>query len=415
MQSLLFCVKMCSMVKTREIYYEDAYISSFEATVLSCLDSGKGFYNVILDSTAFFPEEGGQTSDVGTLTSEGHPPVRVSHASIKDGVITHRTDGPLEEGTTVRGAIDWEHRFSNMQQHTGEHIFSGIVSSEYGFDNVGFHLSDSEVTMDYSGPLSPEDIDAIEARVNRAIWENIEVLCRFPSSEELGSLEYRSKKELTGDVRIVIIPGYDACACCAPHVLRTGEVGLLKVVSCQNYKGGVRVSILCGKRAVAFLSEAHKLVTELSGFLTTGRDKVFESVTRQKDEIFKLKGELSQAREKLTEYELKQILQDGSKKGAFLVKDDDLDGNEMRKVANALADKLPGISGVFVSGKEGSYRYILASGSDAEDVRGLQEQLKEAFGAKGGGSKEMVQGSLVCDNITEVTGRCEMYGKQDRV
>lgn len=413
MQSSFFYATMCSMVKTTELYYESAYIKDFDASVLSCEKRADGSFDIVLDRTAFFPEQGGQSSDYGVFEVSGGPAVHVTHASIKGGIITHRADGALEAGTAVRGVIDWEHRFSNMQQHTGEHIFSGIVSSEYGYDNVGFHLSDSEVTMDYSGPLSTEDISRIEDKVNRAIWENIEVSCRFPSEEELKDLDYRSKKELTGDIRIVTVPGYDVCACCAPHVARTGEIGFLKVISCQNYKGGVRVSILCGKRAVDYLSEDHALAGELTGLLTTGRDKVYDAVVRQKDEIFRLKGQLSEARQKLLEYELKDILADDTKKGVFLVRDGGIDGNEMRKVANALTDKLPGISGVFVPGQDNSYKYILASGSDGADVRLLQEILRDSFNARGGGSREMVQGSLVCDNITEVTGRCEKYESRE--
>ncbi|MBQ9619017.1 MAG: gamma-glutamyl-gamma-aminobutyrate hydrolase family protein, partial [Neisseriaceae bacterium] len=156
--------------------------------------------------------------------------------------------------------------------------------------NVGFHLSDAEVTMDYNGVLGPEDIKKIELMVNRAIWENIEVICRFPSKEELDTIDYRSKKELTGDVRIVTIPGYDDCACCAPHVEKTGEIGLLKVISCQNYKGGVRVNILCGGRALEYIQNEHEIVSQLSGMLTTSADKIIPSLNKMRDENADLGG-----------------------------------------------------------------------------------------------------------------------------
>ena len=289
------------MVKTTEIYYENAYIDKFEATVLSCEEGKNGTYHVVLDRTAFFPEQGGQSSDTGILSGADGRSVRVTHTSIKEGVITHVTDSSFSDGEKVQGQIDFDHRFSNMQQHTGEHIFSGIVSSEYGFDNVGFHLSDSEVTMDYSGFLTPEQLREIELKVNRAIWENVEVICAFPTPSELEGMEYRSKKELTGDVRIVTVPGYDVCACCAPHVLRTGEIGLLKVISSEAHKGGVRVSILCGKRALKFLQAEHDIITELSRKLTTSVDKVIPSVEKAWDENRVLKGRLSEALEKLME------------------------------------------------------------------------------------------------------------------
>ena len=390
------------MVKTREIYYEDAYTAEFDAIVLECTEREKGGFTVILDATAFFPEQGGQSSDTGILkTSEGKE-ISVSHTSIKEGIISHITDEAIPEGTTVHGIIDWKHRFSNMQQHTGEHIFSGIVNSRFGYDNVGFHLSDKEVTMDYSGPISAEEISEIELAVNRAIWENVSVRCDFPSDEELETIDYRSKKELSGQIRIVTVEGYDVCACCAPHVLRTGEIGILKVVSCQNYKGGVRVSILCGQRALEYLGQCQSLVNELTGFFTTGSDKLMDSVKRQKDEIFELKGSLSDARQKLLEYEMKELSKDEGRSGVFLLRDEALDGNEMRKVANALGDRFPGISGVFVPAGGNGYRYILVSGSEGNSAKDLQQQLFDKFGAKGGGSPQMVQGSLSCDRISEV-------------
>ncbi|MCR5156582.1 MAG: hypothetical protein K6C96_07855 [Butyrivibrio sp.] len=389
------------MVKTREIYYEDAYISEFDATVLECSKRDKGGFSVVLDATAFFPEQGGQSSDIGVLRTEDGAEVYVSHTAIGGGIISHFTDTAIEPGSKVHGDIDWQHRFSNMQQHTGEHIFSGIVNSRFGYDNVGFHLSDSEVTMDYSGPISDEDIRKIELAVNEAIWQNVAVRCEFPSDEELASIDYRSKKELSGQIRIVTVEGYDVCACCAPHVLRTGEIGLLKVVGCQNYKGGVRVSILCGKRALDYLTDCQKLVSDLTGFFTTESGKVMDAVTRQKDEIFELKGRLGAVSEKLLKYEIDELAASGHKDGVFIVRDHALDGNEMRKTANALTERFSGISGVFAPSGDG-YRYIIASGSDGINSRDIQQKLFEAFGAKGGGSPQMVQGSISCDNIAEV-------------
>ena len=402
MQSLFFCGTMCSMVKTREIYYEDAYTAEFDATVLECSARDKGGFSVVLDATAFFPEQGGQSSDLGLLRDSTGREISVSHVSIRDGIISHITEEEIPEGSAVHGVIDWEHRFSNMQQHTGEHIFSGIVNSRFGYDNVGFHLSDSEVTMDYSGVISDEDIRDIEFAVNRAIWENVVVRCEFPSEKELESIDYRSKKELSGQIRIVTVEDYDVCACCAPHVNRTGEIGILKVVSCQNYKGGVRVSILCGKRALKYLDGCQKLVSDLTGFFTTSGDKVLDSVIRQKDEIFELKGRLSAATEKLLKYEIDELAAEESRPGVFLLREDALDGNEMRKVANALTERFTGISGVFVSAGGNSFRYILASGSDGRNAKDLQQRLFDKYGAKGGGSPQMVQGSLSCDRITEV-------------
>ncbi len=392
------------MVKTSKIYYENAYTDEFDAMVLSCREGKDGNFFVVLDRTAFFPEQGGQSSDTGVICLEDGTEINVSHTSIKEGIITHVTDREIPEGTKVHGKIDFDHRFSNMQQHTGEHIFSGIVNSRFGYDNVGFHLSDSEVTMDYNGILTPDDIKEIELAVNEAIWRNIEVICAFPSDEELEKIDYRSKKELSGDIRIVTIPGVDVCACCAPHVKRTGEIGLLKVVSLQAYKGGVRVSILCGRRALLFLQKEHEILNDVSRLLTTGTDKVFSSVERLSEENHEVKAKLSKAGEELLRYELSEI--DKSLENVLIVKED-LDGNLMRKTVTALMEDHGGFCGVFCGNDKEGYRYVLATGALQKDVMALQNVLKNEFGAKGGGKPPMIQGSLPAVSIDEVLRRCK--------
>ena len=398
------CDTMFSMEKTRELYYENAYMSEFDASVIKCIRDDKGRTSLVLDRTAFFPEQGGQRSDTGSITDAAGKQVSVRHASIKDGVIYHEVDAPIEEGASVHGIIDFDHRFSNMQQHTGEHIFSGLVSSKFGYDNVGFHLSDSEVTMDYNGVLTDEDIKETERRANEAIWRNIEVKCEFPTKEELEDIDYRSKKELSGDIRIVTIPGVDVCACCAPHVNRTGEIGILKVISCQNYKGGVRVSILCGKRALEFTCTEHEIVKDLTRLLTTGSDKIIESVKRSTEENYALKGELSECREQLIDIEISKIGSD--QEDVFLVRGKDLDGNLMRKIVNKLTAGHSGFCGVFAGTDSEGYKYIIASGSGGKDLGLLQNMLKNDHGARGGGNKQMIRGSLPSCSITDVINAC---------
>ena len=393
------------MDKTVELYYESAYLKEFDATVMECVKEGDNSFEIILDRTAFFPEQGGQSSDVGTLADGSGNMAGISHVSIdKEGVIRHISDKEIAPGERVHGVIDFTHRFSNMQQHTGEHIFSGIVHSKYGYDNVGFHLSDSEVTMDYNGALSADDIRTIELLVNRAIWENVRVICRFPGKDELDSIDYRSKKELTGDVRIVTVEGYDDCACCAPHVERTGEIGILKVISCQKYKGGVRVSILCGERALRFLGEQQEIVSDLSGMLTTSADKIIPSLQKLSKENADLKAELNAAKEELIRYEIAGI--DPGREDVFLVKEAGLDGNVMRKTVNALIEVHSGYCGVFSGNDSEGYKFIAGSGSAGKDCKTLLEIIKKSCDVKGGGSPQMIQGSLSSCNIEEVIKAC---------
>src|SRR5699024_8742548 len=235
--------------------------------VLSCRERNGG-YQAVLTRTAFFPEGGGQSADTGFLYTKEGEEIRVTDVHEKDGVVYHHISQPVQEGTEVRGKLDFQERFSKMQQHTGEHILSGLVNRHFGYRNVGFHLGTQEVTMDYNGVLTEEDLRQIEYEANEAVAENIPVKVLYPSKEELKNIIYRSKIEIEGQIRIVQIPGYDSCACCAPHVKETGSVGLIKIVGAVHYKCGMRVSILCGFRALEDYRMKERNVAEISNLLS---------------------------------------------------------------------------------------------------------------------------------------------------
>lgn len=370
------------MKKTINLYDADAYAVEFEAEVLDCQQQGDR-YQVVLDQTLFFPEQGGQSPDQGSIQG-----IEVVDVQMKDDVIYHTMVAPLTLGAKVSGKIDWKHRFNNMQQHSGEHIFSGTVNKLYGYNNVGFHLSDQIVTMDFDGKLTEEQIDDIELRVNQAIAENVPITIRFPSKEELEKLEYRSKIEIEGQVRIVTVEGYDVCACCAPHVKRTGEIGMLKVMSIQNYKGGVRVSILCGFRALAAFREKAKVISDLMDIFTCGQDNIVENVEKQRALGQTLKGKLNETVSALMECKIAEIPADQK---SVLLFESDGDLNVLRRTLNKLVEDHDGVCAIFV-GQDGSYNYIL--GSKNQDCKEIATLLREKLSAKGGGSSQMIQGSV---------------------
>lgn len=375
------------MTETIKLYDQDAYQTEFDAEVVSCEKmekNGETSYQVILNQTLFFPEEGGQSADQGFLGDSA-----VLDVQIKKNVITHTLTAPLQPGEKVHGNVDWKHRFSNMQQHTGEHIFSGIVHKKYGYDNVGFHLSDQIVTMDFSGKLTEDQIAEIEQEVNEAIIKNIETVVSFPSKEELKTMEYRSKIEIEGQVRIVTVPGYDQCACCAPHVKKTGEIGMLKVTGLQNYKSGVRISILCGFRALEDYRSKTAQISRMSVMFSVKPEQVADTVEKLKTDSGKIKQELSSARQELL---LQKIAHIPESQESLCLFEKDADQGAMRAVVNAWTKKHAGICGVFVGTDETGYRYI--AGIAKGDARILGNQLKEKFQARGGGSAEMIQGSL---------------------
>lgn len=387
-------------METIKLYDKDAYQTAFEGMVVSCVESvhvtsedengvrgEEHFYDVILDQTVFFPEEGGQSPDQGILGG-----AKVIHVRIKDDVITHVLDQPLPEGQMVKGEIDWKHRFSNMQQHSGEHIFSGLVYKKYGYLNVGFHLSNQIVTMDFNGPLTAEQIEELEWEVNEAIVANVGVKTGYPSKEELAKMEYRSKKELDGAIRIVEVEGYDVCACCAPHVAKTGEIGGFKIQTVQNYKGGVRISFLCGFRGLEEYRKKSKIISELSGILTTNQELLAENVKKLKNTTQALKQQLGFAKQEIMEQKLEKM---PAEQENVLLFEKDLDAAVMRNVVNKLVEQYDGVCGVFVGEVKTGYNFIL--GSKTLDCRVLATALRKELDAKGGGSAAMIQGTVKAD------------------
>ena len=300
---------------TEKLFYKDSYGYSFDATVYSCIqsynseDASQARYEIVLDRTCFFPEGGGQGSDRGVIRlPDGGPVLQVFDVRLADSEIVHYAhvtdaDGgsahdsavreAFREGVRVQGEIDFHRRFDFMQQHTGEHIVSGIICGTYGYDNVGFRLADDHVTMDYSGVLTLEQVSAVEKQANEAVWKNLPVIVSFPSEEEQKTLVYRSKIEIPGDdLRIVEIPGIDVCACCAPHVKTTGEIGLIKITRLQNWKGGVRLSMVCGARALSLMQAEHDMVTTLAKNLSTSWENIPDRFDKMKHDLGSCKKEL---------------------------------------------------------------------------------------------------------------------------
>lgn len=368
---------------TKKLYDLDAYRTSFSAAVVSCVQKGN-FFEVVLDETLFFPKEGGQTADKGVLGKSN-----VTDVQIKEDVITHTVEKAFAVGDIVEGKIDWQHRFFNMQQHSGEHIFSGLVFERYGYNNVGFHLSEQIVTMDFDGVLTKAQAEELEWQVNEAITANIEVKSAYPTKEELEGLKYRSKTEVKGAVRIVEIPGYDICACCAPHVRHTGEIGMFKIQSMQNYKGGVRISFLCGFRALMEYRRKAEIITELTGVFTTADDRLVENADKLKGQLKQLKGQLAAVKQELMDNKIERIPHEQKN---VIIFERELEASGMRTAVNKLTDKHEGLCGIFVGSDENGYSFII--GSRNVDCRQVMNLLKEKFNARGGGGPLMVQGSL---------------------
>ena len=367
-----------------KLYYDSAYIKEFEAQVLSCQEGKKG-WEITLSATAFYPEGGGQPADTGLLGN-----VRVTDVHEKDGQVVHYTDGPLPVGEMVRGVIDWDRRFQHMQEHSGEHLVSGLIHQRFGYDNVGFHMGTDEVTIDFNGVLEWGDLMAIEEKANGMISENLEISAVYPEKDELDAMEYRSKKELTGAVRIVSIPGGDVCACCGTHVERTGEIGLVKFLSMIHYKGGVRISLLCGKRAVEDYERKRDQVQKISVLLSARPGEISRAVEKLKDEEAKLQEKLVAAYDKLIASEVRDI-KEGD--GDIFILEPDFEAIQLRHLVNRLLEEKKGKTVLALGGAaEGSFLYVL--GSRDGDMRRLSTELNGLLNGRGGGSAQMAQGTF---------------------
>ena len=379
------------MSLTEKLYFKDSHIKEFKAAVISCEEKDGG-YAVILDKTAFFPEGGGQPADTGVIGA-----VRVHDVQEQNGEILHFTKQALEPGEYLC-SIDWQKRFERMQNHSGEHIVSGIVHSEFGYDNVGFHMEDGIVAVDFSGELTREQLDSVEEKANEAVFANLPVTAYFPEPDELASLEYRSKLDLTEDVRIVKIGDVDTCACCAPHVTLTGEIGTIKLLDFMRHRGGIRVYMKAGKWALDDYREKYTNILEISNLLSAKQPEAAAAVS-------KFYGELDSVRKKFFDFKIgvaknaaENMLNIGE--NALLVTSG-FDADMLRETVNCAVTRISGIAAAFSGDDENGYSYICCDKNT--DMNVFAKKMNAALSGRGGGRDGMIQGKVTASKaaITE--------------
>lgn len=370
-------------METKKLYYSQCYDTSFTSTVLECTQV-KNKYQTVLAETLFYPEGGGQPADRGILDG-----IEVLDVREKNGVVYHITESPIPVGKQVEGRIDWAYRYDLMCQHTAEHIVSGIAHEKWGYENVGFHMNHEITTLDFNGKLSPEQILWLEEQANQQAAYNREVAVYYPDQDTLSSMHYRSKKALEGDVRIVEVPGADVCACCGIHVARTGEVGLIKLLSAQSYKGGVRITMVAGRRALADYREKCENIQRISKALSAPAEGCADAVDALKAERDALRFKAVELGRALFRGKLAG-LQEGAEKAVFF--QPAMDSKELRHYMNMALAYGPAYAAVFSGDDEKGYSFVI--GSQTQDVRLLAGKLQEAFGCKAGGTKEFVQGKV---------------------
>ena len=373
---------------TERLYYRDAYLREFTAAVLSC-EEENGKWKVILDKTAFYPEGGGQPCDLGTLNDAA-----VTDVHAVNGEIVHTCDRPVSG--TVCGKIDWQRRFDLMQQHSGEHIVSGLIHNRFGYENVGFHMGADMITIDLSGAISMQELAQIERAANEAIWADIPVDIFYPDADALQALSYRSKKELSGEVRIVRWPGIDTCACCGTHVARSGEIGLIKLLSCVKFREGVRIELLCGMRAYAYVSAAVAQTREISAQLSAKPLETAAAVARMAAELADTKLSLGSAQQKYFE----SLAESFRNLGNVFLFEDGLTPDALRRLGVEIMEVCGGRCAVFSGTDAEGYKY--AVGEKDGDLRQFVKNMNTLLNGRGGGKPFFAQGSVTASRA-EIT------------
>ena len=367
----------------RKLFYEDPHLTRFCAKVTSCEACEKG-YLVTLDATAFYPEGGGQACDIGTLGS-----VNVLDVREKDGRILHLCDGALAVGETVDGQIDWARRFDLMQQHTGEHILSGLIHDRFGYHNTGFHVGADVMEVDFDGPISPDVLAELEKQANEAVWQNTPVKCWIPSPEELTGVTYRTKRELPWPVRIVQVGDVDSCACCGIHVAHTGEVGLIKILSCVSLRGGVRLEMVCGGRAYRYMTEIFNQNRTVSQTFSAQILQTGEAAQKMQDALAKEKFRTNHLQKQVFAY----LSASYAGKENVLHFEDSLEPAQVRELADSISRVISGYVAVFSENGNG-FSYCLATQNG--DLRSLGKEMTQALNGRGGGKPNFQQGNVNC-------------------
>ncbi len=375
---------------TERLFEKDAYCKSFDAKVVLC-EEKDGFFLVVLDKTAFFPEGGGQAPDNGTINGE-----TVLDVQEKAGIVYHKTEKAFNIGDTVSCELDWDLRFSRMQSHSGEHIVSGIVHSLFGYDNVGFHMSEKTMTVDFSGPLTAEDIAKVERESNKAIYKNAPITASYPTKEELAVTDYRSKIEPRDGIRLITIEGIDSCACCAPHPAFTGEIGVIKIIDFCPHKKGTRIEMVAGINAFYDYSALHTSNKQVMNLLSAKRESIFFAVEKLQETANNLKSENGKMSRKLALVSLNPVNVNGCSYAISV----DMSYDDLRECSNNLIENGTRKCILLSSSDENNYIYVVSSAEN--DVRAIVGVLNSTFNGKGGGKDNYAQGKLSASSDKEL-------------
>ena len=384
------------------LFYRDSYCREFTSRVKSCQPYRKN-YAVELEETAFYPEGGGQPGDTGTLN--GKP---VSDTRKIEGRIMHILSEPMEEGTEVHGVLDWENRLDHMVMHSAEHMVSGLIHKTFGYDNVGFHMGEDAVIIDFNGPMDWNACMKIEAMANALVRRNLTIRADIPGEEELHDMDYRSKKELSGEVRIVTVPEADVCACCGTHLRSTGEIGYIKLISLANHKNGVRIEMLAGKRAEEYMRMIMDQNMRISHLLSAKMNETAAAAEKLQNSYYETRQKLRIASEAAMRQSIAAMKDNEPLVVAFA---ENADHDALRYFANAIIEEKGALTAAALCEDDGAIRYVIVSHASA--LRPLIKDLNKQLKGRGGGSDELVQGMFACKRSEAEAAIYEVLGAKE--
>lgn len=377
------------MKETIKLYYESAYLRDFEANVLEISNYDEK-WQIALDATCFYPGGGGQPPDLGILGE-----VVVKDCYAKNGIIYHILENKpnFTIGDKIAGSVDFPRRFAFMQNHTGEHLLSGLAKSRYNATNVGFHMSERGFTIDFDLPLTKENLDELEACANELVNLGGAIDLRFVKGDILQGATARSKKDFGHEenVRLVEIPGWDLCACAGLHVADLAEVSIVKIAGCQRYKGGVRLNVFCGSDALWDYSRKNDIVQKTSSMLSAETDNITGAITRLKEVGISLKKEADSLKNRIFELQAATVPNESAL--VYFI-EDSLESDDLRRFAAVVAERAK--IAVALT-KQGNVVKYAACGHDNTALADFAAALNAALDGKGGISGGVAQGALKAD------------------
>jgi alanyl-tRNA synthetase len=383
---------------TERIYYTEPACQSFDAVVTAVVDH-EGAPAVVLDRTAFYPTSGGQPFDTGRLGT-----TEVLNTVDEDERVLHVVRIPLEVGAMVHGAIDWARRFDHMQQHTGQHVLSAAFDRVLDNRTMSVHMGGESSTIDLAREVTPADLERCVDEANRVVWEDRPVTIRFASAEEVAAMPLRKEPVRQGPLRLIEVADFDLSACGGTHVARTGEIGMIGVIGAEKFRGGSRVTFVCGGRSLQTLRMYRDAIAGSVRCLSVLPRDLPAAVERIQAEARQARKVVSKLQSDLAVHEASRLIDaspevDGVRRVVQAL--DGWDAAGLKAIASSMTSR-GGVAVVLVSSSAPIAVVVARTAGVALDANAILQQLLARFGGRGGGKADLAQGAGLAGDLGDI-------------